>query len=131
MSSTNYLRDFLQPEGPLAAVRPFRHAGVEMHDHDHYELVYIEEGSCLHDLGGRMNLVMSGDLLIIAPGKEHRYIGQSDMRLHNCMFVEETLRFSGSDVTPAQLFERLFPSGSGFVQVHLDLSERALVKQRL
>lgn len=131
MSSTVNLREFLLPGGPLAAVRPSRHAGVEMHDHDYYELVYIEEGTGLHDLEGRMNLVMSGDLLIIAPGRHHRYIGQSDMRLLNCMFVEQTVHCKSGDFTPPELIARLFPSGSGFSQVHLELGERALVKERL
>ncbi|MBQ3222015.1 MAG: helix-turn-helix domain-containing protein [Clostridia bacterium] len=130
MSSTVFLREFLLPGGPLAAVSPSRHAGVEMHDHDYYELVYIEEGTSLHDLEGRTNLIMSGDLLIIAPGRQHRYIGQTDMRLYNCMFTEQTVHSCG-DFAPAELISHLFPSDSGFAQVHLELGERAQIKERL
>ena len=131
MSGTVYLRDYLEPGRPSVVLKPSRHAGVEMHDHDYYELVYIEEGTGLHDLEGRMNLVMSGDLLIIAPGRSHRYIGQSDMRLYNCMFAPSSVRASADDFTPQELLARLFPNGNGFAQVHLELGERALVKERL
>lgn len=131
MNNTVHLREYLLPGGPSAAILPSRHAGVEMHDHDYYELVYIEEGTGLHDLEGRMNLVMSGDLLIIAPGRKHRYIGQSDMRLYNCMFDQDCIRSSTGDFTPAELLSRLFHADSGFAQVHLELGERALVKERL
>lgn len=131
MNNTVHLREYLKADGPMAALQPSRHAGVEMHDHDYYELVYIEEGTGLHDLEGRMNLVMSGDLLIIAPGRAHRYIGQSDMRLYNCMFVPSSIRASASDFTPQELISRLFPDESGFAQAHLELGERALLKERL
>lgn len=130
MSNTVHLREYLLPGGPMAALRPSMHAGVEMHDHDYYELVYIEEGTGLHDLEGRMNLVMSGDLLIIAPGRSHRYIGQSAMRLYNCMFVPDSIHASG-DFRADELISRLFPNDSGFAQAHLELGERALVKERL
>ena len=53
MNNTVHLREYLLPGGPSAAILPSRHAGVEMHDHDYYELVYIEEGIGLHDLEGR------------------------------------------------------------------------------
>lgn len=131
MSHSVSLREYLLPEGPMVSVRPSRHAGIELHDHDYYELVYIEEGTSLHDLEGQMNLVMSGDLLIIAPGRFHRYIGQSDMRLINCMFVPESIRASAGDFAAEELVARLFPDGSGFARVHLELGERALVKERL
>lgn len=131
MSGTVHLQEYLLPDGPMVSVLPSRHAGNELHDHDCYELVYIEEGTSLHDLEGRMNLIMSGDLIIIAPGRFHRYIGQSDMRLYNCLFLPQSIRSSAGDFTAPELLSRLFSDDSSFAQVHLELGERALVKERL
>ncbi len=125
------IQTYLQPGWPQATVLPSRHAGIDLHGHDCYELVYIEEGTSLHDLEGRTNLVMSGDLLLIAPEKMHRYIGQSDMRLFNCLFAPQVIRPGAGDFSAQELLSRLFPDDSGYTQVHLELSERSLIKERL
>ena len=104
------------------------HESVTNHDHDFYELVYISEGYCLHEMSGTMTLLMAGDLFIIPPGKQHRYMCNRDISLFNCMFTSEALSFFESSLLKLPGAVAMFdPNYDGFLHAHLELSERSSI----
>ncbi len=108
------------------------HESVTIHDHDYFELVYISDGYCLHDMASRMTLLMAGDLFIIPPGKTHRYMCNRDIKLYNCMFTAESF---GPLTEKLNLIpgvnSLLNPNYDGFMHAHLELQERSAVTQLL
>lgn len=109
------------------------HESITSHDHDFYELVYISEGYCLHDMAGRMTLLMAGDIFIIPPGKVHRYMCNRDIKLYNCMFTAEELDFGGGNRLSllSGVNTVISPGGAGFMHAHLELQERNTISQLL
>lgn len=129
---TMLLEHYLREDDPPIVVLKTTHESVNTHAHDFYELVYIDEGYCLHDSAGRMTLLMAGDLFIIPPGKRHRYMCNRDIRLYNCMFtmdafahVREQLRqLPGVSMLLSEVQEN-------FLHTHLELQERLAFIQLL
>ena len=120
------------PADPAIVALKTAHESITSHDHDFYELVYISDGYCLHDMAGRMTLLMAGDLFIIPPGKAHRYMCNRDIKLYNCMFREEAFSaFSESLNNVPGLCGLTNPSFDGFMHAHLELQERSAVTQLL
>ena len=120
------------PADPAIVALKTAHESITSHDHDFYELVYISDGYCLHDMAGRMTLLMAGDLFIIPPGKAHRYMCNRDIKLYNCMFREDAFgNFSESLNNVPGLCGLTNPSFDGFMHAHLELQERSAVTQLL
>ncbi|GHU01139.1 AraC family transcriptional regulator [Spirochaetia bacterium] len=63
------------------------------HSHEFFEMVYVEEGFCLHFSGNAVDLLMGGDLLAISPGMEHYYWCKQNITIVNILFMPEI--FSG------------------------------------
>jgi AraC-like DNA-binding protein len=63
------------------------------HSHEFFELVYVEEGFCLHSSGNAVELLMGGDLLAMSPGMEHHYWCKRNITIVNILFRQEI--FSG------------------------------------
>lgn len=77
----------LIPDGaPAVRVMPSYHLTGNLHDHDFYELVYVTEGYCLHNVDGLSSLMTEGDCLILPPGVGHVYSGNRVTRIYNCVF---------------------------------------------
>ena len=62
----------------------------DMHQHDYYELYYLEAGSREYFVEDTIFSVEAGDFVLIAPGKLHRTGGEYGMRILVC-FTEEFL----------------------------------------
>lgn len=120
------LFQFAPPGAPSVWVQSAYHASVDRHSHEFYELVYIRDGFCLHDVEGRMTLVTEGDMFIIPPGTRHRYVGNRMVNLYNCLFLPDAL-----PEAQAANFERLFGGEDGYPRVHLTLNERKSVGRLL
>lgn len=130
--STLKLDRYAGENGPRIVALKMAHESVNKHDHDFFELVYISEGYCLHDMSGRMTLLMAGDLFIIPPGKTHRYMANRDIKLYNCMFTSsilEPLKARTGDLPG--IIALIDPDYGGFLHAHLELQERSSVSQIL
>ena len=123
---------YVKPDEPQIAALKTAHESITSHSHDFFELVYISEGYCLHDMAGRMTLLMAGDLFIVPPGKTHRYMSNRDIKLYNCMFTAEALAPVGSRLSGISGANALInPNYEGFWHAHLELQERTAVSQLL
>ena len=91
MSNVIQLSNMLPDGAPPIWTVPAYHLSVGRHSHDFFELVYIRDGFCLHDVDGKMTLLMEGDLFVIRPGTLHRYVGNRVVNLFNCMFTPDAL----------------------------------------
>jgi AraC-like DNA-binding protein len=59
------------------------------HSHEFFEIVYVEEGFCLHFSGGTADLLMAGDLLALSPEMEHYYWAKRDITIVNILFMPD------------------------------------------
>ncbi|NLZ89043.1 MAG: AraC family transcriptional regulator [Clostridiales bacterium] len=126
------IRTYTAPDDPQIAVMHLRHGATNLHAHDCYEIVLVQEGSCLHETGGRTVLLMAGDLFIIRPGDMHRYISNHDIALFNCLFTLSALGEAGQELRRTAGGARLFASQSDYLdRVHLSLPGRMAMTRRL
>lgn len=122
----SHLSSFLETGAPSISVLSTYHASVGRHSHDFYELVYIREGFCLHDVDDKMTLLIEGDLFMLKPGQFHRYIGNRVVSIYNCLFSVDQL--------PASLLDSpIFSPDSDhlYPHVHPELGERKNVVRLL
>lgn len=132
MAVTIHISQYVKGDEPKIVALKTAHESITSHDHDFFELVYISEGYCLHDMAGRMTLLMAGDLFIIPPGKTHRYMCNRDIKLYNCLFTAEALGSAGSRLTAlAGVNAIINPHYDGFMHAHLELQERTAISQLL
>ncbi len=120
------LEDLIAPGDPPIKVMRAYHTSIVRHKHDFYELVYVTEGFCLHDVYGEIMLLMEGDLFILKPGVPHRYTGNRVTRIFNCVFSAQALEPYLDDLKNLSGLDRLFsPDITGRVPLlHLSLNER-------
>ncbi len=71
---------------------------IGYHSHSFFELVYILEGSAVHELDNGDNWeVHAGDYFIIDYGTRHRYVECKNCLLINCLFLPEMIHDTLSD----------------------------------
>jgi AraC family L-rhamnose operon regulatory protein RhaS len=129
---TIQIGQYVTEEDPQIVAVKTAHESVKNHNHDFFELVYIADGYCLHDMSSRMTLLMAGDLFIVPPWKTHRYMSNRDIKLYNCMFTAEAFGPLYEKLIEAPGVKSLLdPDFSGFLHAHLELSERAAITQTL
>ncbi len=109
------------PLDPQVLVMSASHAGVSLHSHEVYEMVYVRSGFCLHECGDHMTLLTEGDLFLICPGQSHRYLGSRAVALYNCLF--------GEGCVPVRLRSQPLLGQTPPLRCHLDLSERKAVSR--
>lgn len=131
--STVRIGQYVTGDDPKVVALKTAHESITSHDHDFFELVYISDGYCLHDMAGRMTLLMAGDLFIIPPGKVHRYMCNGDIKLYNCMFTSDALNNAvGSRLSSMPMVKFLLNTDhDGFIHAHLELQERTAISQLL
>lgn len=126
MGNVLHFNDFSASEEPGVVVIATAHTGVNAHSHDFFELVYIQSGFCLHESGKTGTLLVEGDLFLVPPGVEHRYLGTGQISLFNCLFLKSAISLFEQELTslPAlnDLFEKDVPVS--FPKLHLDLDEQ-------
>ena len=126
------LSRYIQGTDPQILVRKQIQQSITNHDHDFFEMVYISDGYCLHGMGGRMTLLMAGDLFIIPPGKTHRYMCNRDVKLYNCMFTTDAFGETYKRLSEIHAVDALLnQSFDGFMHAHLELQERSSITQLL
>lgn len=78
--------DFISPEEGICVMctKP----ADNRHAHDFFELVFVDEGSARHTVGGESYGIGRGDLFLVDIGVEHGYRDMSpDFRVLNCLFL--------------------------------------------
>lgn len=60
-----------------------------LHGHEFLELVYVMDGSAMHQLGAGSHPLTAGDYLIIERGSVHRYTELHNFTIVNCLFMPE------------------------------------------
>lgn len=126
MPNTIRLNQLIGPGEPAVKVMPSYHTSSGRHDHDFYELVYVTEGYCLHNVEGYSMLLMEGDCFILPPGVSHSYAGNRVTRIYNCIFDESAIAPQMEKLRTLPGLDRLL-SAEAFTearQLHLSLSER-------
>ncbi|MBQ2955895.1 MAG: helix-turn-helix transcriptional regulator [Clostridia bacterium] len=120
-----------QDEPPVRVMRSY-HTTIGRHDHDFYELVYVTEGFCLHEVYGEVTLLMEGDLFILPPGVAHRYIGNRVTRIFNCVFSGQAFVGSRDKLAGLPGMEQLFSAEDERIPLlHLSLNERKRCRRQL
>lgn len=126
MPHTLHLEDLIAPNEPAVSVIPALHSNNARHSHDFYELVYVTEGYCLHNVDGLSTLLMEGDIFIMRPGVAHKYTGNRETRIYNCVFGTAALENCVEELRGLPGLEVLFDSAqaAGISRMHLALNER-------
>lgn len=130
---TMRLDSLIRPDDPPVKVMNSYHTSVGRHDHEFYELVYVSEGFCLHDAYGEITLLMEGDIFILKPGVEHRYIGNRVTSIFNCVFSAQALGGGLEALSRLPGMERLFSRdvSEHVPRLHLSLGERKSCQRQL
>ena len=130
---TMRLDSMFRPDEPPVKVMSAYHTSVGRHDHEFYELVYVTEGFCLHDAYGEITLLMEGDVFVLKPGVEHRYIGNRVTSIFNCVFSAQALEGRIESLTRLPGMERLFSGdlSEHVPRLHLSLGERKSCQRQL
>ncbi len=126
MGNVLHFDDYAASKEPGVVVFETVHTGVNAHSHDFFELVYIQSGFCLHESGKVGTLLVEGDLFLVPPGIEHKYLGTGQISIYNCLFVKNAISLFEAELKslPAlnDLFEKDFPYA--YPKIHLDLDEQ-------
>ncbi len=72
----------------LSALHDGRHY---LHRHEFYEMIYIANGFTMHQLDGKVNLLVTGDIFFIKPGESHAYLNAFKTQLYNILFLPDEL----------------------------------------
>lgn len=109
------------------------HKAVKAHSHDFFELVYIQSGFCLHESHNASTLLVEGDLFLVPPGVEHRYVGTGSISLYNCLFLKSALAIFEKELSKLPALRSLFETDETtvFPKLHLDLDEQKLISRQL
>ncbi|MBQ5770296.1 MAG: AraC family ligand binding domain-containing protein, partial [Clostridia bacterium] len=126
MGKVLHFDDFAASKEPGVVVFGTVHTGVNAHSHDFFELVYIQSGFCLHESSKAGTLLVEGDLFLVPPGVEHRYLGTGQISLFNCLFVKNAISLFEPELTSLPALNELFEkdAAASFPKIHLDLDEQ-------
>lgn len=133
MGKILHFDDYSATKEPGVVVFETVHMGVKAHSHDFFELVYIQSGFCLHESGNTSTLLVEGDLFLVPPGIEHRYLGTGQISIYNCLFLKNALAGFEKELTSLPALHDLFDktAQSAFPKLHLDLDEQKVISRLL
>lgn len=124
-----YISSLIPENDPPVRVVTSYHKSTSSHDHDFYELVYVNDGFCLHETEGNVSLLLEGDLFIIKQGITHKYISNRTIKIYNCIFRKEVLgdRLEQLEQLPGidKLFSKAYKHNPP--RLHLSLGERDVI----
>ncbi len=124
-----YINSLIPENDPPVRVLTAYQKGTSSHDHDFYELVYVNDGFCLHETEGNVSLLLEGDLFIIKQGITHKYISDRTIKIYNCIFRKEVLGDRLDRLAALPGIDRLFSKSDKHnpPRLHLSLGERDIV----
>ncbi len=108
---------------PVFVTSNKHHGKVGLHNHEFYELVYIERGLALHSHEGHTQILTTGDVFIILPGEVHAYISANNTSLYNCLFTSEALVGHEGEIGELQGLSGMLQGQKDFHRVHAGPAE--------
>lgn len=94
------------------------------HSHTFYEIVYVEDGFCLHRCNETSSLLMAGDLIALRPGDVHTYRGQRNVSIVNFLFTREALHGVLPEILSLPGMEDFFGNAPSARPSHRNLSPK-------
>ncbi len=107
-----------------------------LHYHDYEELVFVLEGSSIHENDGHVYSISAGDVFLIKNGSVHKYMNSKNLLIANLMYETGYLDKDGLDLREIPGFRAFFETEpalrfeSGF-KARLTLSSDSLSEIRL
>ena len=102
---------------------------IESHSHAFYEIVYVEDGFCLHFADEEVGLLMAGDLIALLPGQKHYYRCRNNVKIYNILFLTEALDGVLGEIRTLPGMEDFFNNKcDSLLHNHLSLPDRERVQ---
>lgn len=95
-----------------------------LHDHDFFELFWVQNGTIRHHLPDGVQTLSEGAVVFLSPGQTHALQGRGEHALVVSLCIHPTVIKALADRHPL-LQGHLFWSDSGLVQHHRDMRELA------
>lgn len=97
-----YLVDHLAPHDAAVTVLLQELAGVDVHWHDFYELVYVISGVARHRLNGQEHTVRAGSIVMLTPADFHEFSAakHSVLRCYNIVVQPSVVERDLADLLP-------------------------------
>lgn len=126
MTQKLHHRDILQAgaqihltRATLTSARP-----KSLHDHDFYELFWVQNGKVKHHTPDKSDTLTEGDLVFLQPGQTHALQGRGEHALIVSLCIHPTTIKALAKRHPS-LNDHLFWSTGGPVQTHRDIRQLA------
>jgi len=117
---------FMPGNVPITIMDAEHNGNGGMHSHTFYEIVYINSGFSLHTCNGIVKVLATGDMFAMRPGDNHSYNSAHKIKLYNCLFYKEAIKWMEDELTELMGVSRLFKNGSmPWKKVNLSLPERS------
>ncbi len=89
----SYVDDFLNPSDSLRihSWRIFHHVTTGPHTLSCYLLTYVTDNYSIHVWDERTDIIKPGDMLLIHPGQNHRFVTPHRLWMYHCIFEDETV----------------------------------------
>lgn len=90
----------------IVVVHSSGYESILKHSHDFVEIIYIENGKGIHNVGGAESIVNAGDLIVLLGDEEHNLTPlskESEFIVKNIIFLPENLRFDLTSLTKGQV----------------------------
>jgi len=107
---------------PIIVLKYLHDTDVDVHSHDFYEFVYIDQGFSSHYYNQITTILTPGDVFGIRPGDVHGYTRPKQTILYNCLFRPEAFTHEMDEVMKLPGIGRIFRKDDPSVwqRVHLD-----------
>lgn len=126
MFQTLHFKDILQSGAQIhltrATLTPSRPR--HLHDHDFFELFWVQNGKVRHHLPDRTDTLSEGDVVFVRPGQKHALQGRGEHALVVSLCIHPTTIKAIEKRHPA-VSGHLFWSNGGPVQIHRDIRQLA------
>lgn len=83
--------EFLNKYGFIVRTHKVSNRTVDFHWHDYFELEIVTDGSGMHFINNKQNLVSRGDAFLLCPSDLHSISGFDDFKVLNICFLSELL----------------------------------------
>lgn len=121
---TMKLSDYFKEEScPIFLINLEHHGRTQLHQHEFFELVYVERGIALHSHENSTQILTTGDVFFILPGEVHSYIRTSNTALYNCVFTTEALAGIRQLLQKMPELEFLEKGRDRFTKVHAGMAQ--------
>ena len=92
----------------------FNHQLEPEHEHDFYELIFVQSGSGLHFFRERKYEINAGDIFLIVPGQTHGYQSMEALTIANVIFQPSILTPYLDEFNKMSGFQNIFNPDPAF-----------------